>query len=141
MVGEMRKQKAIPDKPFSIWNEDGMRVLKQHLLDGKRDLDFIATHLPGNKIFELFKERTDGVPILFLAIAEKPDAFVDKLIAIARKELLPEEQRYVLYDRGFNGQKLVDYAIESGKEHVSNTFVEWESEFSILGKTNFPTRR
>lgn len=103
------------------------------MLDGKKDLDVLA-RLPGSKIFELFKERTDNAPILFLAIAEKPDSFVDTLISIARKELLPEEQRYILYDRGFNGQKLVDYAIESGKEQVRDAFVEWEGEFSIGGK-------
>lgn len=125
----MQKSKQVQN----IWEEKGTNLLKHLLLDGKKDLDVLA-RLPGSKIFELFKERTSDAPILFLAIAEKPDSFVDKLIGIARKELLPEEQRYVLYDRGFNGQKLVDYAIERGKAHVRDTFVEWESEFSIWGR-------
>jgi hypothetical protein len=110
-----------------------MLLLKGFLINGgERPHEYyvdIVRKLPTHKLYELFKEQKDSPPILFLAIREGKIELVDTLVEIARRMLDREDQRHVLYHRLFGNEKLTDFAIGSGNEHIKDLFIEWEDKF------------
>jgi len=94
-------------KSSYVNEREALRALKKQLLDGKKDVESVR-ELPQDKIYELFRETTDGHPILFLAIGDKKSKLADTLIELA-KELPLIEQRHILLTRGFVGMTLATY--------------------------------
>ena len=130
-VEKTKSSKTIPDlsREYSIFDDDGMRVLKVHLMSGQKGLEFVYT-LPNTKLAELFKEKTQNAPILFHLVYDGNFRMVESLVDIAKQKLPHREQRNIIFDRGFNGQKLIDFvANECKNQHIIDLFADWNSQF------------
>lgn len=129
MSMERPKVTKTNQKSSYVNERDALRTLKQELLDGKKDIESVRK-LPQEKICELFRETTDGHPILFLAIGYKKSELADSLIELAKKLPL-NEQRHILLTRGFVGMTLTTYVInDSGNDRLKDLFVDWEAKLN-----------